>query len=98
MSFRYLVENIRLNRTTNLVPLLGDCSHVAPPRGADWGIMGHFDSREYLDVAFQTLRGNGTIVYHELCPKQHDPDAVTRKFVTAARAHWRNASTISTRI
>ena len=98
MSFRYLVENIRLNRTTNLVPLLGDCRDVAPPRVADWVIMGHFDSREYLDVAFQTLRGNGTIVYHELCPKEQYPDALTRRLATAARAHWMDVRAIHTRI
>src|SRR2546427_5740056 len=30
VSFRYLVENTRLNRTTNLIPLLGDCRDVEP--------------------------------------------------------------------
>ena len=98
VSFRYLVENARLNRTTNLLPLFGDCRDVAPPRVADWVIMGHFDAREYLDVAFRTLRGRGTIVYHELCPKEQYPDAVTRRLAAAARAHWMNVRTIHTRI
>src|SRR5947209_19432000 len=98
MSFRYLVENIRLNRTTNLVPLLGDCRDVAPPRVADWVIMGHFDSREYLDVAFQTLRGSGTIGYHERCPQGQYPRALTRRLATAARANWMVIRTIHTRI
>ena len=98
VAFRYLVENTRLNRTTNLVPLLGDCRDVAPPRVADWVIMGHFDAREYLDVAFQTLRSKGTIVYHELCPKEQYPDALTRRLAAAARAHWMNVRSIQTRI
>src|SRR5437870_9356802 len=98
VAFRYLVDNTRLNRTTNLVPLLGDCRDVAPPRVANWVIMGHFDAREYLDVAFQTLRGNGTIVYHELCPKEQYPDALTRRLATAARAHWMDVRAIHTRI
>ncbi len=98
VSFGYLVENTRLNRTTNLLPLFGDCRDVAPPRIADWVIMGHFDAREYLDVAFQTLRGRGTIVYHELCPKEQYPDALTRRLAAAARAHWMNVSAIHTRI
>ena len=98
VSFRYLVENTRLNRTTNLIPLLGDCRDVAPRQVADWVIMGHFDAREYLDVAFQTLRGKGTIVYHELCPKEHYPDALTRRLAEAARAHWMDVGAIRTRI
>ena len=67
-SYAYLVRNIRLNRATNLIPREGDCRDVAPRGDADWVIMGHFDAREYLDVAFAALRGKGTIVYHELCP------------------------------
>ncbi|HEX9567758.1 MAG TPA: class I SAM-dependent methyltransferase family protein [Thermoplasmata archaeon] len=98
VAFRYLVENTRLNRTSNLVPLLGDCRDVAPPRVADWVIMGHFHAREYLDVAFQTLRGKGTIVYHELCPKEQYPDALTRRLAAAARARWMNVRAIRTRI
>src|SRR5438445_1270949 len=98
VSFRYLVENTRLNRTTNLVPLLGDCRAIAPRGLADWVIMGHFDAREYLDVAFDALRGKGTIVYHELCPKEQYPDAMTQRLAAAARAHWMNVQAIHTRI
>ena len=98
VSFRYLVENTRLNRATNLVPLLGDCRAIAPRGIADWVIMGHFDAREYLDVAFDALRGKGTIVYHELCPKEQYPDAMTQRLAAAARAHWMNVQAIHTRI
>jgi len=61
-------------------------------------IMGHFDAREYLDVAFDALRGKGTIVYHELCPKEQYPDAMTQRLAAAARAHWMNVQAIHTRI
>ena len=98
VSFRYLVENVRLNRAANLVPLLGDCRAVAPRGIADWVIMGHFDARDYLDVGFDALRGNGTIVYHELCPKEQYPDAMTQRLAAAARAHWMNVHAIHTRI
>src|SRR5213594_4257985 len=98
VSFRYLVGNTRLNRTTNLIPLLGDCREVAPRQVADWVIMGHFDARQSLDVAFKALRGKGTIVYHELCPKEQYPDAPTRRLTAAARAHWMNVRSIHTRI
>src|SRR5947199_10136797 len=75
-SYAYLVRNMRLNRVTNVVPLLGDCRAVVPRSTADWVIMGHFDAREYLDVAFDALRRQGTIIYHELCPNAQFPDAV----------------------
>src|SRR5437870_5592723 len=98
VSFDYLVRNIRMNRVSNVVPLFGDCRKV-PPRGvADWVLMGHFDAREYLDVAFAALRENGTILYHELCPKEQYPDAMTRRLAAAARANWRDVVTIRTRI
>src|SRR5438132_7954262 len=50
ISFEYLVGNIRLNRLTTVVPLPGDCGAVMPRGAAAWVIMGHFDTREYLDV------------------------------------------------
>jgi len=97
-SHAYLVRNIRLNRVSNVVPLLGDCRDVVPHGVADWVIMGHFDAREYLDVGFAALRSKGTIVYHELCPKEQFPDALTRRLATAARATWREVITMHTRI
>lgn len=97
-AFRYLVENIRLNRATNVVPLLGDCRDVAPRGVADWVVMGHFDARQYLDVAFQALRGRGTIVYHEVCPKEQFPDALARRLGAAARSQWMAVIRIETRI
>src|SRR5439155_11637545 len=59
VAFRYLTTNIRLNRATNVIPRFGDCRDVAPRGVADWVLMGHFDPREYLDVAFDALRGRG---------------------------------------
>jgi len=97
-SHSYLVRNIRLNRVSNVVPLLGDCRDVVPHGVADWVIMGHFDAREYLDVGFAALRSKGTIVYHELCPKEQFPDALTRRLATAARATWREVITMHTRV
>ena len=98
ISFQYLVRNIRLNRATNVVPLLGNCRDVMPRGAADWVVMGHFDAREYLDVAFAALRTKGTIVYHELCPKEQFPDALTHRLAAATRANWRNVTQMHTRI
>jgi len=97
-SYAYLLRNIRLNRAVSVIPLLGDCRDVAPRWVADWVLMGHFDAREYLDVAFTALRGRGTIVYHELCPKEQYPDAMTRRLAAAARTNWRDVLSIRTRI
>jgi tRNA wybutosine-synthesizing protein 2 len=98
VAFHYLTTNIRSNRATNVVPRLGNCRKVAPRAVADWVLMGHFDAREYLDVAFDSLQGRGTIVYHELCPKEQYPDAMTRRLAAAARSRWMNVVSIRTRI
>jgi len=98
IAFGYLVRNIRLNRATNIVPLLGDCRDVMPRGVADWVLMGHFDARAYLDVAFAALRNKGTIVYHEVCPKEQFPDALTRRLAAATRANWRNVVRMQTRV
>ena len=97
-SYAFLVRNIRLNRAANVIPLLGDCREVAPRGVADYVIMGHFDAREYLGVAFAALRGKGTIVYHGLSPKEQYPDRITQTLGEAARANWRNVTSIRTRI
>lgn len=98
VSYAYLVRNIRLNRVSNVVPLLGDCRDVAPRGVADWVIMGHFDAREHLDVAFTALRKKGTLVYHELCPKEQYPDDMSRRLAAVSRAHWMDVISIRTRI
>lgn len=97
-SYRFLVRNIRLNRTGNVIPLLGDCRDVAPRGVADLVIMGHFDGREYLDLAFAVLRGRGTIVYHELCPKEQYPDAMTQRLAASARENWNEIRSVRTHI
>jgi len=97
-SYAYLLRNIRVNRTVSVIPLLGDCRDVAPRGVADWVLMGHFDAREYLDVAFAALRRRGTIVYHELGPKEQYPDGMTQRLAAAAWANWRDIVSIRTRI
>ena len=97
-SYAFLVRNIRLNRAENVVPLYGDCRDVAPRGVADWVLMGHFDARAYLDVAFAALRGRGTIVFHELCPKEQFPDAFALRLAAASRAHWMRVLSIQTHV
>jgi len=98
VAFRYLVENIRLNRADHVVPLLGDCRETAPKGVADWVLMGHFDARDYLDVGFRCLRGRGTIVYHDVCPKEHVPEEPIRRIAAAAPSNWMRVVGIEHRI
>lgn len=98
VSFRYLEENIRVNRADSVVPVAGDCRTTAPEGIADWVLMGHFDARAYLDVAFRCLRGKGTIVYHELCPKEQVPEQPIARIAEAARTHWMQVLRVDHRI
>ncbi len=98
VAFHYLLENLRLNRATNVVPLHGDCRETAPRGVADVVIMGHFDARDFLDVAFEALRGAGLVVYHELCPKEQFPEVPVRSFTAAARKRWYDVESVASRI
>lgn len=88
VAFEYLHENVRLNRVANVIPLLGDCRTVAPAGVADLVLMGHFDAGAYLDVAFRCLKGAGTLLYHELVPKERFPEDPVRHVSDAARGSW----------
>lgn len=88
VAFEYLHENVRLNRAENVIPLLGDCRMVAPVGVADLVLMGHFDAGAYLDVAFRCLKGAGTLVYHELVPKERFPEDPVRHVTEAAHGSW----------
>ena len=67
-SFRYLKENIRLNRVQDKVtPILGDCREIRMGNVADRVMMGYLpDTSEYLPAAFEALKpGGGVIHYHD---------------------------------
>jgi len=98
VSFRYLVDNVRLNHVTNLTPHLGDCREVAPRGIADVVILGHFSAREHLDVAFECLRGAGTVVFHDLVPREQFPGEPVRVLSEAARARWYDVESTRARI
>lgn len=98
VAYYYLLENIRLNRVGNVVPRLGDCRDTAPKGVADAVLMGHFAAADFLDVAFRALRGNGLVVYHELCPKEQFPHAPVTRLAEAARARWYDVESVRSRI
>ncbi len=98
VAFHYLVENVRLNRADTVVPLPGDCRETAPRGVADVVLMGHFSAIDYLDVAFDCLRGAGLVVYHELCPKEQFPTGPLGHLTEAARNRWYDVESVRSRI
>ncbi len=73
VAYRYLQENVRLNRVGHLVrPMLGDCTEVAPRGVADRVVMGILHvTHEYLPLAVQVLKPSGGVIhYHESVPSE----------------------------
>ncbi len=67
-SFRYLSENIRLNRVqTKVKPILGDCRDVRLGSIADRIMMGYLPKTyQFLPAAFAALKPHGGIIhYHD---------------------------------
>jgi len=69
-SFKYLKENLILNKVeNNVVPLLGDCDELAKNIKADRVIMGYVrTTHHYLDTAINALNDGGILHYHETVP------------------------------
>ncbi len=65
-SFHYLIMNMKLNGTRNLVPMLGDSAELHMKDFADRILMGHFESFRYLKKAMSYLKREGTIHLHQL--------------------------------
>jgi len=71
-AYRYLLENIKLNRVEDKVEaVLGDCGEVVPERlreKADRIIMGYFGGTlRYLQAALTALKKHGGVIHlHEL--------------------------------
>jgi tRNA wybutosine-synthesizing protein 2 len=73
VAFRYLRENIELNRVGHVVvPLHGDCEEVAPLGVADRVIMGILHvTHKYLPLAMRVLKPSGGVIhYHESVPSK----------------------------
>lgn len=70
-SFHYLKENIKLNKISNITPLLGDCINITPDYKADRIVMGYVKTtHHYLKVAIDSLNKGGVIHYHETVPEK----------------------------
>ncbi len=77
-SYRFLLENIRLNKVNNIVPILGDSKFVSPENFADRVIMGHLFADDFIAVAIRSIRDEGFIHYHEATPVKIIDRAVKR--------------------
>ncbi len=69
-SYRFLLENIKLNHLENVTPILGDSMHITPENFADRVLMGHIRCQEFLEIAINALNGEGWLHYHEAVPER----------------------------
>ena len=70
-SYHFLCENIKLNKLTNINPILGDCMVETPNFKADRIVMGYVKTtHHYLKVAIDSLNKGGIIHYHETVPEK----------------------------
>jgi len=89
-AFRYLEENVRLNRAWAVEPRFGDCRQTAPSGVADRVVMGYLDAEEYLDVAMRAAKDECVLHYHESTPVEEVPRGPwSRVESTAKRAGFR---------
>lgn len=65
VAFRYLEENIKLNKISNIDAMNADCSGVFLNGVADRVIMGYFPHTEkFLPFALKMLKKNGVVHFH----------------------------------
>ncbi|MEM2176266.1 MAG: class I SAM-dependent methyltransferase family protein [Archaeoglobaceae archaeon] len=69
-SYRYLVENMELNKLKNIIPVLGDSMFVTPERIADRVVMGHIFCTDFLPTAIRAIAEDGFLHYHESVPEK----------------------------
>lgn len=93
LAYRYLQENVRLNRVDNIVePTLGDCREMSPIGEADRVIMGYVGTTDhYLKTGIEALRPGGILHYHQTVPSWLYPDAAIKDVTKAAEALGRRA-------
>jgi tRNA wybutosine-synthesizing protein 2 len=112
-SFRYLLENARLNGIDDRVDLYrADCRDVADTVAADRVVMGYFDaseprsadsqtesgqSWEYLDAALDALEPGGVLHLHEATPETLVFERPIERLETAAAEAGRSVEILDTR-
>ncbi|WP_407455160.1 class I SAM-dependent methyltransferase [Methanobrevibacter sp.] len=70
-SYKFLCDNINLNKLNNVTPILGDCMVETPKFNADRILMGYVKTtHHYLKVAIDSLNKGGILHYHETVPEK----------------------------
>ena len=70
-SYKFLCDNINLNKLNNITPILGDCMVETPKFKADRIVMGYVKTtHHYLKVAIDSLNKGGILHYHETVPEK----------------------------
>ncbi len=70
-SYKFLCDNIHLNKLDNITPILGDCKIETPKLKADRILMGYVKTtHHYLKVAIDSLNEGGILHYHETVPEK----------------------------
>ena len=70
-SYKFLCDNIELNKLDNITPVLGDCMIETPKFKADRIVMGYVKTtHHYLNVAIDSLNEGGILHYHETVPEK----------------------------
>lgn len=72
-SFKYLQENVRLNKVEHIVEAVnGDCAMLTPQGVADRVLMGYVGTtHEYLEYGIRAIKSTGGMLhYHETTPEK----------------------------
>jgi len=89
-SFRYLLENAKLNDVHERVDLYrADCRDVADGVEADRVVMGYYEAHEYLDAALDALVPGGIVHLHEATPETLVYDRPVERLTEAAAERGR---------
>jgi tRNA wybutosine-synthesizing protein 2 len=105
-SFRYLVENARLNEVGDLIdPYRADCRDVTLEHPADRVVMGYYDATDpdngqdtYLDSAFAALRDGGQLHVHDATPESLGPARTIDRLHEAAGSHDLSVEILDTHV
>ncbi len=79
VSFSYLLENIKLNKTRKVKPINSDSSKVEIPEKADRVLMGLLPSaKNYIKKALDSVSKGGMVHYHGIDSKE--PNKLIKEF------------------
>jgi len=85
VAFKYLEENIKLNKSEEFIfPILGDCREKIPHGIATRIVMGYLDSIPFFKYALPGLNKKGIIHFHQKCKEEEFPHELFKKLMEIA--------------